>query len=119
MSSPHTLEGTTAMDTDASNPGAVPGRTSTAQPSAEELEDALFDPVRQHLESMIIWGRGGEAQALENYPLEEHVLADGYEMMRLYTQAIMEIKTSRETRRDDVVDAHGDRRVTVEDDKTH
>jgi hypothetical protein len=107
------------MDADVSNPADGSGGTSTAQLSAEEFEDALFDPLRQHVDSMIAWARGEEAQALEHHRVEEHVLADGYEVMRRYTEALMAVKTARETRRDDVVDADGDPRVTVEDDKAH
>src|SRR5262249_49929380 len=106
---------TTAMDTDANNPEDGPGRTTTARPPAEELENALFDSLRQHVESMILWARGEEAQTLEHYQVEERVLADGYEVMRLHTEALMAVKTARETRRDDVVDADGDPRVTVEE----
>jgi hypothetical protein len=107
------------MDTDVSSPEGRPGGTPTAQPSAEQLEDALFDSLRQHMESMIAWGRGQEAQALEHDRLEERVLADGYEVMRLHTEAIMGVRTARETRRDDVADADGAPRVTVEDGKAH
>ena len=56
---------------------------------------------------------------LEHAPLEERVLADGQEMMRLFTQAHLDLRAARESRREDVVDADGDARVTVEDGQGH
>lgn len=88
--------------------------TADAAPvSALEVEDRLFDGVRGHLEAMIAWGRGEEALGLEHAPLEERVLAEGYEVMRLFTEAHLAVRTAREARRGDVVDAGGDARVTV------
>ena len=37
---------------------------------AADLEDALFDEVRQHLESMIGWAKSEEALALEHDQFE-------------------------------------------------
>jgi hypothetical protein len=78
-----------------------------------QVEDGLFSPVREHVESMIVWGRSDEALGLEHAALEARVLAEGHEMMRRFTEAHLALHTLRETRRDDVVDADGDRRVTV------
>jgi hypothetical protein len=89
------------------------------QPAAAEFEDALFDSFRQHVESMIGWGRSQDAAGLEHDAVEEQVLAQGFEAMRLFTEAHMAVRTARETRREDVVDAEGDARVTVEQNKTH
>ena len=82
----------------------------TAGPALLPVEewDYLFDGVRGHLEEMITWGGGEEALGLEHAPLEEQVLAQGYELMRLFTQAHLAVRTAREVRRGDVVDADGD-----------
>jgi hypothetical protein len=93
---------------------AVPGAVTVA-----DGEDGLFDGVRAHLEAMIAWGRGDQALGLEHAPLEDRVLADGQEMMRLFTQAHLDLRTAREARRQDVVDADGHARVTVEDGQGH
>jgi hypothetical protein len=109
------------MDAEASTPGAGSGgAVPVTQPAAvAEVEDALFDSFRQHVESMIGWGRGQEAHGLEHDVVEEQVLARGFEAMRLFTEAHMAVRTARETRREDVVDAQGDRRVTVEENRPH
>jgi hypothetical protein len=86
---------------------------------AADLEGRVFDAVREHVESMIAWGLGREAAGLEHGPFEERVLADGQEFMRVFTQAHLDVRTAREERREDVVDADGDRRVTVEADQGH
>src|SRR5215470_7568374 len=83
------------------------------------VEDALFDAFREHVESMIGWGRSQEALGLEHDKVEERVLALGFEAMRLLTEGHMALRTAREPRRADVVDADGDARVTVEEDKSH
>ena len=81
--------------------------------SAQEVEDALFDELRAHVESMIVWARSEPSLAMENAPLEEHALAEGYKAIRLLTEAHMKVRTAREQRRSDVVDADGRTRVTV------
>src|SRR5215470_3102192 len=83
------------------------------------VEDALFDAFREHVESMIGWGRSQEALGLEHDKVEERALALGFEAMRLLTEGHMALRTAREPRRADVVDADGDARVTVEEDKSH
>jgi hypothetical protein len=87
--------------------------------AGEDLEDRMFDAVRARLESLIGWGRSSEAIGLEHAPLEERVLAEGFEVMRLFTEAHLGLRTAREERRSDVVDADGDVRVTVETGKEH
>jgi len=96
--------------------GQQPGQQSL---SADEVEDGLFEAVRAHLDGVIVWARSGEAMGLENGPLEQRVLAEGFETMRLLTQAHLAVRTAREERRRDVVDADGDPRVTVEAGKEH
>ncbi len=110
------------MDAEAGSPGVGGGSGGTrpvTQPATAEFEGALFDSFRQHMESMIGWGRSQEALDFEHEAVEEQVLARGFEAMRLFTEAHMAVRTARETRREDVVDAEGDRRVTVEGNKTH
>src|SRR5258706_2572878 len=82
-------------------------------------EDGLFGLVRERLESMIGWARSGEALALEHGELEERTLTEGFEVMRLFTEAHMAVRTLREERRADVVDADGDARVSAEAGQEH
>jgi hypothetical protein len=89
------------------------------QPGAEDLEDTLFSAVRGHAESMICWARSEEALALENDALEDRVMTDGLELMRLLAQGHLPLWALREQRRDDVTDADGDVRVTCEDGQEH
>ena len=105
------------MDANATDPGSGAGMAGAA--SAAELEEALFNGVRGHLEEMIAWARSDEALGMEHSPFEEKTLADGFEVMRLFTEAHMAVRAARETRRADVADADGDARVTVEDGKEH
>ena len=108
------------MDAEQSNPAEGSGGTaSPAGPSGALVEDALFDAFREHVESMIGWGRSAEALGLEHDAVEERVLALGFEAMRLLTEGHMALRTAQEPRREDVVDADGDARVTVEEDKSH
>ena len=86
---------------------------------AADLEDALFAGVRQHLESMIGWARSEEALALEHDQFEGKTLAGGFEVMRLFTEAHMAVRTAREQRRADVLDADGDRRSSAETGQEH
>lgn len=79
----------------------------------DELEDRLFDEFRTQVESMIAWARTDAALAMQNAPLEEHALAEGFEAIRLLTEAHMRVRTAREQRRDDVIDADGRTRVTA------
>ena len=102
-------------DVDADAKDAGPGAGMAGTVTAAELEDALFNAVRGHLEEMITWGRGDEALGMEHFELEEKTLADGFEVMRLFTEAHMAVRAARETRRDDVADADGDARVTVQE----
>ena len=78
-----------------------------------DLEDALFDGLRQQLESMISWARSDEALALEHDQFESRTLTEGFEVMRIFTEAHMGLRAAREQRRADVVDAGGDARVTA------
>ena len=105
------------MDADAKDP--VPGAGKGGAGTAAELEDALFDAVRGHLDSMISWARSDAALGMEHVGLEEKTLADGFEVMRLLTEAPLAVRAARETRRTDVTDADGDARVTAEDGKEH
>jgi hypothetical protein len=90
-----------------------PGPSPAGGLSGAQIEDGLFSAVREHLESMIVWGRGDDARGLDHAALEARVLIEGLEMMRVFTEAHLGLRTLRETRRDDVVDADGDARVTV------
>lgn len=96
-----------------------PGQALAGQVPAADLEDALFEGVRGHLESMISWARSGQALALEYDQLEDKTLADGYELMRRLTEAHMALRAAREQRRSDVTDAEGKVRVTAEDGQEH
>jgi len=51
------------------------------------LEDRLFDDLRAQVESMIAWARTDAALAMQNAPLEERALAEGFEATRLLTEA--------------------------------
>jgi hypothetical protein len=75
--------------------------------SAQELQDALFDDLRAHVESMIVWARSEPSLVMQNAPLEEHALAEGYKAVQLLTEAHMKVRAVREQRRSDVVDADG------------
>jgi hypothetical protein len=67
--------------------------------SAQELEDALFDDLRAHVESMIVWARSEASLGMQNAPLEEHALARGYRAVQLLTEAHLKVRTVREQRR--------------------
>jgi hypothetical protein len=91
-------------------PGQVP---------AADLEDALFGGLRQQLESMISWAKSDEALALEHDQFESRTLTEGFEVMRIFTEAHMGLRTAREQRRTDVADAGGNLRVSTEDGQEH
>jgi hypothetical protein len=97
---------------------AYPGAAG-AQPGAGDLEDRLFGAAREHAESMIGWARSAEALGLEHHGLEERVMADGMELMRLLTQAHLDLRALREQPRGDVRDADGVLRRTAEDGQEH
>jgi hypothetical protein len=98
---------------------AQSGDGTTGQVPAADLEDALFDGLRQQLELMISWARSDEALALEHDQFESRTLTEGFEVMRIFTEAHLGLRTEREQRRTDVIDAAGDRRVTAEDGQEH
>ena len=89
------------------------------QAEAAAVEDALFNGLRQQVESMIDWARSAEALGLEHGPFEERTVTAGFEAMRLFTEAHFAVRAARETRRTDVVDADGDVRVTAEPGQVH
>jgi hypothetical protein len=95
---------------DASMTCPVPG----GEPDAGDLGDALFTPAREKMERVIAWARSGEAAGLDHHVLEETVLREGMELMRLLTQAHLDLRALREQRREDVADADGDARGTAE-----
>ena len=92
---------------------AGPGDGSAGRVSAADLEDALFDGLREQVESMISWAKSDDALALEHDQFESRTLAGGFEAMRVFTEAHMGLRAAREERRADVVDADGDARVTA------
>jgi hypothetical protein len=61
-----------------------------------DLEDSLFGAVREHAESMIGRARSAKALGMEHHRLEERVIADGMEPMRLLTQAHLDLRALRE-----------------------
>lgn len=81
----------------------------------EDAEEALFAAVRGHAEAVIAWAGSEQALGLEHEGLEKQAMQAGFEFMRLLTQAHLDLRTAREQRRADVVDADGDARVTCED----
>src|SRR5437899_787608 len=87
--------------------------------SVEVLEDRLFDGFRAQVESMIAWARTDATLAMENAPLEEQALTEGFEAVRLLTEAHMMVRAAREQRRGDVIDADGRARVTAETGQKH
>ena len=89
------------------------------QVPAADLEDALFGGLRQQLESMISWAKSDEALALEHDQFESRTLTEGFEVMRIFTEAHLGLRTAREERRADVADAAGDLRVSTEDGQEH
>jgi hypothetical protein len=96
-----------------------PGDAVAVPVPAADLEDALFAGVRQHLESLIGWARSEEALALEHDQFEGTTLAGGFEVMRLFTEAHMAVRTAREQRRADVAGADGNRRRSTEAGQEH
>jgi hypothetical protein len=92
---------------DASIAQVQPAGAVGGQAEATDFEDVLFGAVREHAESMISWARSGEALALEHDQLEEKTLADGFELMRVLTEAHMALRAARERRRRDVTDGGG------------
>jgi hypothetical protein len=81
----------------------------------QDAEAALFAAVRGHAEAVIAWAGSEQALGLEHEQLESETMQAGLEFMRLLTQAHLDLRTAREQRRADVVDADGDARVTCED----
>ncbi|MGH3321906.1 MAG: hypothetical protein ACRDN9_17380 [Streptosporangiaceae bacterium] len=96
-----------------------PAGGAGGQAEAADLEDALFGRVREQAEWMISWARSGQALALEHDQIEERALADGFELMRVLTEAHMALRAAREQRRGDVTDADGDARTGAEDGQEH
>ena len=88
-------------------------------PSADDLEDRLFDEARAQFDSLIAWARSEPALAMENAPVEEQILEDGTDTLRKILQAHLLLRAAREQKRTDVVDAEGRTRVTVEKDQKH
>jgi len=84
-----------------------------------ELENALFNGLREQVESMISWGRSDDALGLAHDQLESRALTWGFEAMRVFTEAHLALRAAREERRADVTDADGDVRVTAEDGQEH
>jgi hypothetical protein len=64
---------------------------------------------------MIAWARPDDALAAEHPVLEEREMTDAMELARLLAQARLDLRALRGERRDDVIDADGDRRRTCED----
>ena len=98
---------------------ASPEDAAAWQVPAADLEDALFGGLRQQLESMIRWAKSDEALALEHDQLESRTLTEGFEVMRIFTEACLGLRAAREQRRTDVADAAGDLRVSTEDGQEH
>ncbi len=96
-----------------------PEDAAAGQVPAADLEDALFGALRQQLESMISWAKSDEALALEHDQFESRTLTEGFEVMRIFTEAHMGLRTAREQRRTDVADAGGNLRVSTEDGQEH
>jgi hypothetical protein len=84
-----------------------------------DLENGLFDGVRGHVEAMVSWARSQEALGLDHDQFESRTVEDGWEMMRLFAEAHMAVRTMRERRRDDVIDAAGNRHGSVETGQEH
>ena len=96
-----------------------PEDAAAGQVPAADLEDALFGTLRQQLESMISWAKSEEALALEHDQFESRALTEGFEVMRIFTEAHLGLRAAREQRRTDVADAGGDLRVSTEDGQEH
>ena len=95
------------------------GRGAAGEVPAADLENALFDGLRERVESMISWAKSEDALGLAHDQLESRTLTGGFEAMRIFTEAHMALRTAREQRRADVADADGDVRVTAEDGQEH
>src|ERR1035437_7617713 len=74
---------------------------------AAAVEDGMFALLRELTESQITWALSDEAQDLEHGALEEHVLGQGFEWMRLLTQGYLRVRATRERRRTGGGDAGG------------
>ena len=96
-----------------------PGCGAAGEVPAADLEDALFDGLREQVESMISWAKSDDALTLAHDQLESRTLAGGFEAMRIFTEAHMDLRAARESRRAGVVDADGDARTTAEDGQEH
>ena len=96
-----------ASETQTEETVAVDASMAQITAGAAELEDGLFDAVREQAESMIAWARSGEALAAGHHVLEERGMTDAMEMARLLAQAHLDLRALREQPRDDVIDADG------------
>ena len=86
---------------------------------AADLEDALFGAAAPAAGIDDQLGKEREALALEHDQLESRALTEGFEVMRIFTEAHLGLRTAREQRRTDVADAGGDVRVSTEDGQEH
>jgi hypothetical protein len=98
---------------DASIPDSARDAQSGTQPAHTDIEDA-FAAFRAHTEKMIAWAGSDEAHALGHAALEERAWVDALEGSRLLTQGHLDQRARAEQRRDDVRDADGQHRNTVE-----
>lgn len=89
--------------------------TAAAAQAATE-EAGGFAAARELFEGLVGWLAGAEAAELDHATLEADLDGGGRGLLRQLAQAHLERRAAREQRRDDVADADGVRRGSVEAD---
>jgi hypothetical protein len=77
-------------------------------------DDDGFARGRARFEQMVGFLDGGEAAELDHGELEDRLAADGRELLRLLYQDHLDLRAARERRLDEVIDADGVSRSSVE-----
>ncbi len=103
---------------DASIPQPCPAGAGDAQPGVV-AEGDLFVEALAHAGAMISWSRSDEVRGLTHDVREERLHRDALEFARLCLQGQLDLEAAREAPRDDIVDADGGLRRTVEPGQGH
>jgi len=89
-------------------------KNSPTEPADTTAEHASFKTSRDRFEQVCSFLGDQEAASLTHSELEQRLTVDAREVVRLLYQDHLDLRAVREQRRDDVVDADGARRGSVE-----
>lgn len=85
---------------------------------AVEAARAAFDASRQQFDKVVSWLEGAESARLTHAELEAQLQSEGRELLRRLLQDHLDLRAEREERLDEVIDADGVARRSVEPDHT-